>query len=107
MIDPSPDCSEVSVQDRQASSTVEFSPAEPSHHQTRGQLSDYLDGALGATERRGVEAHLASCRDCRAFRDTLRETVHAIETLPTHRAPDALKRRVLERARSGPTRVLS
>jgi anti-sigma factor RsiW len=109
MIDPSPDCSEVSVQDRVASSTAEVSSpsVELSHHDVRAQLSDYLDGTLGTAACRAVELHLANCRECRAFRDTLRQTVHALDTLPAHRAPDVIKRRILDRARSGPTRVSS
>ena len=109
MIDPSPDCSEVSVQDREASSTAELSsvPAELPHRDVRAQLSDYLDGTLGAAARRAIELHLASCRECRAFRDTLRQTVHVLDTLPAHRVPAVTRRRILDRARTGPAQVSS
>ena len=35
-------------------------------HLTEGMIAAYVDRRLGADERRGVEAHLAGCDDCRA-----------------------------------------
>ncbi len=40
-----------------------------------GQLSDYIDDELSATERRSVEAHLAECGTCRATLGELRRVV--------------------------------
>jgi anti-sigma factor RsiW len=109
LIDPSSDSSEVCVQDRVASSQTESSesPTGVPHREVRSQLSDYLDGSLGEAERRVIETHLESCRACRAFRDTLRQTVHALDTLPEQRAPAASKQRILKRVRSGTARVSS
>jgi hypothetical protein len=109
VIDPSSDCSKVTVQERETFSPVDSSSTtiEISHHDVRSQLSDYLDGSLGQAERRVVEAHLESCRECRAFRDTLRQTVHALDTLPSARAPTSTKQRILDRARKEVAQVTS
>lgn len=40
-------------------------------------LTDYLDGALSAGERRRLEAHLAACPHCREYLEQLRVTVAA------------------------------
>lgn len=39
------------------------------------QLSEYVDGALAASERQTVEAHLAACRDCAATVSELKRVV--------------------------------
>ena len=49
----------------------------------RAQLSAYLDGALSPAERSAVDAHLASCDDCRARLAELRATAHVIAALPS------------------------
>src|SRR5271165_4857821 len=38
---------------------------ESYHEQWRGRISDYHDGGLSPRERTEVEAHLASCDECR------------------------------------------
>ena len=48
----------------------------------RAQLSAYLDGALAPSERSLVEAHLATCADCRARLADLRATASLISALP-------------------------
>lgn len=49
----------------------------------RAQLSAYLDGALPPAERTAVDAHLASCDDCRARLGELRATARLIASLPS------------------------
>lgn len=100
MTDPHWDA-EASVQGRGAptADTPSVRARELSHAEVRARLSDYLDGSLVPDERARVEAHLDECRDCRAFRDTLRQTVHALDSLPRLRAPADAKRRLLERVR--------
>ena len=49
----------------------------------RAQLSAYLDGALSPAERAAVDAHLASCDDCRARLGELRATARLIASLPS------------------------
>src|SRR5712664_2998297 len=39
------------------------------------RLSEYLDGELGVADARALEAHLASCGDCRATLEELRRVV--------------------------------
>ena len=39
------------------------------------RLSEYVDGELDAPTRQAMEAHLATCADCQATRDSLRRVV--------------------------------
>jgi anti-sigma factor RsiW len=73
--------------------------AELTHELVRGQLSDYLDGSLGESDRRRVDGHLASCAACTAYLHTLRATVHALGKLPAPKAPTGAGRRIVEQAR--------
>jgi anti-sigma factor RsiW len=41
-------------------------------------MSDYLDGALAAGERRRLEAHLAGCAHCSEYLRQLEESVAAL-----------------------------
>jgi predicted anti-sigma-YlaC factor YlaD len=92
---------EASVQERPLSGLDSSSASanQLSHQEVRARLSDYLDGSLTAAEKQTVDSHLENCRDCRAFRDTLRQTVHALDSLSPHRVPEATKHRILDRAR--------
>ena len=49
----------------------------------RAQLSAYLDGALSPVERAAVDAHLASCDECRTRLGELRATARLIASLPS------------------------
>ena len=40
-----------------------------------GALSEYIDGELAEELCREIEAHLATCRNCRVVVDTLRKTI--------------------------------
>jgi anti-sigma factor RsiW len=44
-------------------------------------VSDYLDGDLSPDERGRIDAHLATCRGCRAYLQQMRLTVRLIGTL--------------------------
>jgi anti-sigma factor RsiW len=90
------------AQDRGAVDLVDATdrPAEFSHPDVRAGLSDYLEGNLSPARQRIFDAHLRVCPDCRAFRDTLRETVHALGSLPSPAARPSAKRRILEISRS-------
>lgn len=48
----------------------------------RDQLSSYLDGALTPAERAAVDAHLATCADCRARLVELRGVTTLLGSLP-------------------------
>lgn len=39
------------------------------------QLSEYLDGELGADLIQSLEQHLSQCHDCRIIVDTTRKTI--------------------------------
>jgi anti-sigma factor RsiW len=47
-------------------------------HPSDTALNDFIDGILGAAERREVEQHLAGCAVCRQTVDDLREILRAI-----------------------------
>jgi hypothetical protein len=57
----------------------------------RDQLSAYLDGELGDAERRSLEAHLATCADCRRELAELRTTVALLRRLPEAAPPRSLR----------------
>lgn len=50
-------------------------------HPLQEQLSLYLDGELAAVESRGLEAHLAECRECTALLTELRRVVARAQAL--------------------------
>lgn len=50
------------------------------------RLSEYVDGELASSERVALEAHLATCADCRATLDDLRRVVSRAQALEP-RAP--------------------
>ena len=44
-------------------------------------VTDYLEGTLPAADRARFEAHLATCRGCRAYLAQMRQTVTALGRL--------------------------
>ena len=50
-------------------------PAEIPCQEVVELISDYLEGALPARDRRRLEAHLAGCPHCSAFLAQMRETL--------------------------------
>ena len=73
--------------------------AELTHELVRGQLSEYLDGTLGESDRRRLESHLAACPPCTVYFDTFRATVRALGTLTPPKAPARARSRIVEQAR--------
>ena len=71
-------------------------------HDAREQLSALIDDALGAEERGAVEAHLATCADCRRELERLRGTVWLLRAVEPARAPLGFVDRVLQAARPEP-----
>ena len=55
------------------------------HDHVTEQLSDYIDGELGAPDRARIDVHLASCGDCRRVLDELNDIVGAAGRLPVSR----------------------
>jgi anti-sigma factor ChrR (cupin superfamily) len=56
-------------------------------HPNEATLNEYADGSLGATERAGVEQHLAACAPCRQLVDDLRDILRATGDLEPLDAP--------------------
>jgi len=71
-------------------------------HDAREQLSALIDDALGAEERSAVEAHLATCAECRRELQRLRGTVALLRAIEPVRAPAGFVDRVLGAARPVP-----
>jgi anti-sigma factor RsiW len=51
------------------------------------RLSEYVDGELGAADRRRLDRHLEACADCRATVEALREVVRRAPGLVVDAAP--------------------
>jgi predicted anti-sigma-YlaC factor YlaD len=51
------------------------------------RLDDYVDGTLSENEFQEVELHLASCADCRAAEERLRQLLARAAALPRERTP--------------------
>lgn len=62
----------------------------------RDRLSPYLEGELGESERKALEAHLGECTDCAALLTVLREGVASLRAMPEADPPAHLARRIQE-----------
>ena len=58
-------------------------------------LTDYLEDALPAEERRRVEEHLAICDGCTTYLEQMRETIRLTGRLTEEQVPGEQKRRLL------------
>ena len=65
-------------------------------HEVVAILTDYLEGALSAEDRRRVDEHLAICDGCTSYLEQLRETIRLTGMLTEDQIPDEQKRRLLE-----------
>jgi hypothetical protein len=74
------------------------------HQRVDGLLSAYLDDELSARERQTVEAHLATCADCRWNLETLRQTVQWTRELPSEPLPRVFTISAPAPARARPAR---
>ena len=59
-------------------------------------VTDYLEGALPASERARFEAHLAICSGCRAYLEQMRQTVRSMGRLSEESIDPDVKERLLE-----------
>ena len=71
-------------------------------HDAREQFSSLIDDALSADERAALDAHLATCADCRRELQRFRDTVALMRGAAPVRAPSGFVDRVLEAARPVP-----
>lgn len=60
----------------------------------RDRLSPYLEGELGDSERKELEAHLGECADCAALLAVLRESVASLRAMPEADPPASLARKI-------------
>ena len=65
------------------------------NHLSDSQLNEYLDSALTLSARQEVEAHLNSCRDCRARLEELEFIFSNLDALEEAMLPHDLASRVL------------
>jgi negative regulator of sigma E activity len=77
-------------------------------HDAREQFSALVDDALAADGRAALDAHLATCADCRRELQRFRDTVSLVRGVAPVRAPAGFVDRVLEAARpvSWPRRLV-
>jgi anti-sigma factor (TIGR02949 family) len=54
-------------------------------------VTDYLEGALSARDRRRFEAHIAGCEHCTRYLEQLRRTIATVGRLPRETLPDELR----------------
>ena len=71
-------------------------------HDVRELFSALIDEALDASERRTVDAHLATCAECRRELERLRSTVALLHAVEPARTPAGFVDRVLAAARPPP-----
>ena len=62
-------------------------------------LADYVDGALSASRRRAVDAHVAGCPRCQRFLTSYVATPRLVREATGERMPDTLRRRLRDRLR--------
>jgi anti-sigma factor RsiW len=74
-------------------------PPHASHDEFEVQLSDYLDGSIGAKERQALDEHLVGCTSCQAAIAELRETMSALSGLTRMAAPENFERDVADAIR--------
>ena len=70
-------------------------------HQTADFVTDYLEGVLAPEVRRQVEEHLATCKDCPAYFNQMREFVRALPAAKEQAVPAAVPTAILEAFLSG------
>ena len=65
-------------------------------HEVIDLLTDYVEGALPAEERRRVEEHLANCEGCTTYLEQVRETIRLTGMLTEEQIPEPDKQRLLD-----------
>jgi anti-sigma factor RsiW len=69
-------------------------------HEVIEIITDYLDGALSADDRRRVEEHLAICDGCTTYLEQMHETIRLTGMLTEEQIPEDQKRELLEAFRT-------
>jgi anti-sigma factor RsiW len=63
-------------------------------------MTDYLEGALSASERGRFEDHLASCKGCQAYLAQMRITMRVLGTLPSEPMSEPLRAELMSAFRT-------
>ena len=63
-------------------------------------VTDYLEGALPATERARFEAHLRGCRGCTAYFEQMQRTIGLLGRLTEDTITPEAKQELLQRFRT-------
>ena len=58
-------------------------------------ICDNLDQGSESPECAAIRLHLESCSDCRAYLESLKQTVHLYQAAPAPPVPDAVHRRLM------------
>jgi anti-sigma factor RsiW len=69
-------------------------------HEVIEIITNYLEGALPADDRRRVEEHLAICDGCTTYLEQMRETIRLTGMLTEEQIPEEQKRDLLEAFRT-------
>jgi anti-sigma factor RsiW len=69
-------------------------------HEVVELVTDYLEDALPAEDRRRVEEHLALCEGCTRYLEQMRETIRLTGMLTEEQIPEEQKAELLEAFRS-------
>ncbi len=64
--------------------------------QVREMGSDYIEEELQGGVLAALRRHLEACENCSAFINTLRRTIAMMRDLPRVKAPDSIKRNIIE-----------
>ena len=64
--------------------------------QVRDMSSDYIEEELQGGVMAALRRHLEACENCSAFINTLRRTIVMMRDLPLVKAPDSIKRNIIE-----------
>jgi anti-sigma factor RsiW len=59
-------------------------------------VTDYLEGALAAQERRRFEAHLAACDACRDYVEQMHRTIATVGKVDVDSLSDGARQALLE-----------
>ena len=77
-------------------STAQSYPEKIECPEVRELASDYLDESLPGGLLAKIRRHLAECKSCTAFVNTFRRTVDMMRELPVVKAPDSIRRGILD-----------
>jgi predicted anti-sigma-YlaC factor YlaD len=67
------------------------------------RATDYLENALTARQRAGIQVHLLMCKHCRSYIDQLAKTVQLLKAAGQAVAPETPDPALLARFRTGPS----